>query len=321
MHGKKSLKTAQLIQKYAPWFSLSKYEGVKNLGAIGWAWQIAVRVDLQALSPATLLRGRMIATSSLQASFYELLALLYEKPLINEKEISKILTSNHPSLPGSFASLAKLNRYGHGVHPLTVLDCIRIGKDLREDSQERIDAAMESRSQNRSSMELTGDPGWHERETEEVLHEPVKLHLTSQHVPNQTVFLTVNLSLPPELLIRQFKEVIYQQQEDCLYKPANPKQDKKPALPKWEKSKVLPYIDLLFWRSRLEDVSLRKSFNDAVMAHLLEMDDPGLLRTTKTHRDELLDPLGPVFAGLIEAAISEMRGPVPLTRQSRKKRH
>jgi hypothetical protein len=98
-----------------------------------------------------------------------------------------------------------------------------------------------------------------------------------------------------------------QQLSECYYLPAAPEKACNPRYDTWKDAQVLAYIDLLFWRKRLSDDSLRSEITDEFLADCIELSPDSVRHTTQTVLRELMDPYSTTFTALREQAISEAR--------------
>lgn len=278
--------------------------------------QFAVRIDLQRMrslltSPDT--SGGRIFQSAHRGS----LALVRSKGVIDDPVLEKLLRFGEALFPEGFSTLRMVKVDGVYLRPMNFEDFFRVGNALNALSPSTI-----SRDE-RAGRNAGGRPWSPTKHNPSLdLSDSLDIHVRRSLVNLYETFVTVDLRLPRALLIKQFAEVIDRQRKVLEPFLPPPKQTKMPACQAWEKSKVLPYIDLCQWRDELNDSNVRSRINDADIASALEIDPKVLCETTKTHADDLTDPLSWVFMHLVETASSEHRVPLtPLRKQERRRRN
>ncbi len=237
-------------------------------------------------------------TGLAQVSAYaELLKEIQAAGIVPRRILTELHAESRNFAPERFATLALLDVRGCAVRSMTVSDLLRAAHACDAEMLHQADQQLQ-------------DDRWQmypERSAGTLLSRTLKSSLPPATTDNNLAYLVIDLNQPQSVIVQQVKEIMAQQLLECYYLPATPEKACNPKYDTWRDAQVLAYIDLLFWRKRLSDDSLRSAITDELIADCIELSSDSVRHTTQTIVRELMDPHSTTFTALREQAISEAR--------------
>ncbi len=248
-------KQIRRVSDLPEWFDLAKYDDSLSLDSAGWYEQLAVRRHMARLIDSERWENfQDDGSSKLRELYIREFALIRANPLIDVNSDFGLKVS---FLGGALHELKTRNpRYSFGVHLATVRNLYLTERDIEV---EKRDYARNFFAQFENRDWLNDDP--FEFPCTDWIDEPVD-GVRKTSIPQVNV--SVNLSLPDKVLIKQFIQML-QSLRDPLQRVYYPDPDqRKPDYSNWVRFGVLPYLDLRIWEREAEIKIPNRVMADAI---------------------------------------------------------
>ncbi len=218
------------------WYKLEKYSDAKYLDEIGWYRQLVIRQILMMHIAAPADRNGEVS------KFAKAAALIRECPIIEEKNeifLSRLVDEVTDEM------IQKKPSYTLGVHTMTYYELFQLQCDLDEEKLDYILKCAKTQILQRDY------PDW--------LHNGIDSSIGIDNYP-----LSINLSLPDSLLVKQFKQHLDTLRTNTHTEETS-KQFKKANLQDWVRFGALPYIDLITWAKENKVVITHRILAEAIL--------------------------------------------------------
>lgn len=261
------------------WFNLEKYAGAGSLDTLGWYEQLSMRNDLRRTvgSPRWKSWQTDVEPSIGLQQTLSVLALIRETPILII-EGNKLL--EYFFYEGLVQKIkARDPRYSIGVHLSTVRNLYMKEGNIEKFRQiyaRYYFGNLFKKISNSHEIFSSMETDW--------IDEPVDKY---QVWPNSKVDISVNTLLPDNVLIEQFKEVLYKLRHPLPGDVFAIKKTRKPAFADWINFGVLPYLDLQIWQQQ-EEVKITNHLMADVIFPEGEGGEEVVRKTTARMADELL---------------------------------
>jgi hypothetical protein len=272
-------KRIKRVSDLPEWFNLKNYVDAESLSTAGWYEQFIVRRDLLSLIGSDRWHLWKIWKTNTpwtpQGNLTNALALIRTKPILDvtKNELLKAyfyggalqeLTNQHP-------------RYSLGVHLSTVRNLYTAENAIEPEKREYARAFFASHFDSDWTKPLT-------HKHVDWIDEPINAISISDSFK---VIASVNMLLPDNVLIEQFKNMLQEQRDATKATGLSIQNYRKPDFTNWINFGLLPYLDLQIWE-REENVSIP----NRVMADAIFLPGEGgeevVRKTTEKLAKELL---------------------------------
>lgn len=248
-------KQIRKLSSLPEWFDLSKYDKANSLDSSGWYEQLAVRQGLLSMigSPRWD-RCQNNSHKKIAQGTIRVLALVRDSPIVNvhENELLKIYF-----LGGAMHELKTLApRYSLGVHLSTTRNLYITEGHIEKDKR--------AYARNFFAELLDDDIDWMtplKYKCTDWIDEPVDSITTSS---SSEVNVSVNLSLPDKLLIKQFSQMLQSLRNGMLSSGVAAPPTRKQEAKNWVRFSVLPYLDLQIWEREADVRISNRVMADAI---------------------------------------------------------
>ena len=263
------------IKELPDWYDISKYDGFKNLGLIGWYKALEQRAFYIANAEASIVYDLPLLNSKvIQAP----LKKLREDPLFVPKDKKTL-----QMFGGQMLTVEKCEK-DHAKHifavaPLTLRKLFGMSHLFKNETQLR---ALECINKKTYFEDI-------DRPAYDVLKEEMEqaAPLKKGYLSRSSDLIEINLSLSDKILIEQF-EIYLRETRKKRQEIISPNLHKRPSTHKWFEFGVIPYIDLIIW-AKEERIHLPyRIIADAIFPDNYEKAEETVRKTTRNWAETIL---------------------------------